>query len=263
MKSMLKFSSLCLGLVLVTAGVGAGTAEITISEPAAASPGAANPTVEEILNRNIKAIGGQAAILKITTRVLRGTLQVTGMTRPIAWQLQAKAPNKRLTVLTILPNNRVLDGFDGHIGWTKTGQGPVEEKTGEELALLKRECEFYHDLKLKSMYAQLTLRGRERVGERDTFVIEAKPESGSPELFYFDVGSGLLARHDSRYQNARGQVSVHRLFRDYRRVDGVTVPFGTTVEISSPNAPDSVLNVQCTEIKNNVPIDDAGFAKPS
>ena len=262
MKSIRLTFGLVWAAVLVAGAAESTQAPAAATAPATAKSAAVLPTVDEILERNVQAIGGRDALLKITSRVLKGTVRVSGVAVKIPWQMLAKAPNKSLSLLG-KSGEAVLEGFNGRVAWTKAPLGPVQEKTGDELALMKREYEFYRELKLKSMYAELSVVGVEPVEGRNAYVLEAKPATGYPERYYYDAGSALLTRYDSAFESTAGKASLRRFFKDYRKLDGVVVPFGVFVEISRPNAPDATLNVQCTEIKNNVPMDDGQFDKPA
>ena len=50
------------------------------------------PTVDQILDKYVRAIGGKAAVEKITSRVMRGSLVAPGGTAPL--EIYEKLPNK-------------------------------------------------------------------------------------------------------------------------------------------------------------------------
>jgi zinc protease len=260
-------STLLTFIIVGSAVLGAVAAEsptqsATKSAPVTNKSAVPMPTVDEILERNIRALGGKTALLKVTTRSLKGTVRMSGIAVKIPWQLLAKAPNKSLSLLGA-SGQAELEGFDGRVAWSKAPLGPVKEKTGDELALMKREYEFYRELKLKSLYTELSLVGTETVEGRKAFVLEAKPATGYPERYYYDADTALLLRYDSAFESAGGKVSLRRFFQDYRNLEGVVVPYGVRVEVSHPKLEDTTLTVQCTEIKHNVPMDDSQFEKPA
>jgi hypothetical protein len=65
------------------------------------------------------------------------------------------------------------------------------------------------------------------------------------ESFYFDVSTGLLLRRGNTY------------YDDYREVDGVQLPFKVTDDTSYGFG----VVVHLSEIKHNVPIDQAKFVE--
>src|SRR5262245_45166901 len=86
---------------------------IVSSSPAAAS---ALPTVDEILARYIKAIGGEHALSKVKTRKRSGAVEVAGLQG--TFELSEAAPNKQLLTGSLPPPaGSVTQAFDGSAGW--------------------------------------------------------------------------------------------------------------------------------------------------
>jgi hypothetical protein len=170
----------------------------------------------------------------------------------------AKAPNKNVTTINITGFGVVQFGFNGTTGWSQDPQSGLRELAGSELADTRRDAEFYKDIKLKQLYPKMTLTGKEKVGEREAYVIEATPADGKPEKMYFDTQTGLLVRVDNDRESPQGAAHVETYFEDYKETGGVKTPF--TVKIVRPEIS---FTLKTTEIKQNVPIDDAKFNKPA
>ena len=130
--------------------------------------------------------------------------------------------------------------------------------TPEELAQFKLDAESFKVIKLKESYTQKTLIGRERVGEREAYVIEVTPTNGKPEKLFFDTLTGLLIRSRVEFKTAFGSISEETDFEDYRDVAGVKLPF--TIRLSKL---DSGFIRKFTEIKHNLPIDNVMFNMPA
>src|SRR5271157_1345438 len=71
------------------------------------------PTAEQLFDKYVKAMGGTAAIDKITSRVMKGT--VTFGDRNVPIEIYSKKPDKRISV-THTPNGDSITAFDGHEG---------------------------------------------------------------------------------------------------------------------------------------------------
>jgi hypothetical protein len=209
------------------------------------------PSVEQILDRYVQAVGGRQAIERVTSRVWKGSrVGADGVLVPE--EVYAKAPNKLLTV-TSYPNMVFHTGFDGTRGWARSNEGS-RDVPSEMLAQLRREAEFYKETRLKDIYSKLAVLGRATVGEREAYVVEATPSDGVPEKLYFDVQTGLLTRKYSEMKTVLGQFPTQTDYEDYREVDGVKLPFAIRWSI-----PGRTWGRKITEIKQNVPLDDARF----
>jgi hypothetical protein len=230
----------------------------TAPKEADKKPAEALPTIDQILAKAIEATGGKAAIEKHNSRVMKGTLEIPAMGMTGTTETYAKAPNKFANIATISGFGSFSQGYDGKIAWSNDPVQGLRELSGAELALARREAEFYSDLKFKEMYPKAVVKGKEKVGSGEAYVVEATPAEGGPEKLYFDVQTGLLVRRDFTLDSAQGQIPTETYLEDYRVVDGVKIPH--TIRQSNPAVQ---FTIKVTEVKHNVPVDDAKFNKPS
>lgn len=226
------------------------------SQPGSGTKDASLTSVEQILERYIQAVGGRQAIEKVHSRVLKGSrVGADGVLVPE--EVYAKAPNKLLTI-TSYPNTVFRTGFNGTEGWARSNQN-VRDLPEEMLAQIKREAEFYRETRLKQMYSKMTVLGKTTIGEREAYVVEATPpDGGQPEKLYFDVQTGLLVRKHVEVKIVLGQFPTQTDYEDYREVDGVKLPF--TIRWAIPGR---AWGRKITEVKQNVPLDDAQFDSPA
>ena len=223
----------------------------------------AKKKADEVLANYVAALGGRAALEKITSRVGKGNFEVSGIAMSGPVETYAKAPNLMLMVLQMPGQETFKDGFDGRVGWEQNPDDGITDKTGLEGGSAIRDADFYQPLKLRVQYPNLIFKGTGKlslgkggsgkVEERDTLLLEA-PRNGSPRRFYFDTANGLLLRTEE--WNAAGKMTEAVEYQDYREVDGVKVAF--TFHIIQ----DMHFTIKFTEVKHNVPIDDAIFVKP-
>lgn len=213
------------------------------------------PTVEQILERYVRALGGRDAVEKIRSRIIKGSrVGADGVLVPE--EVYSQAPNK-LLIITSYPKLVFRTGFNGSQAWA-TSNETVRDLPAEMLEQLRREAEFYKETRLRELYAKLVVTGRAMVGEREAFIVEATTkEGGSPEKLYFDVQSGLLLRKYTEMKTVLGQFPTQTDYEDYREVDGVKLPFNIRWSI-----PGRSWGRKVTEVKQNIPLDDAQFNLP-
>jgi outer membrane lipoprotein-sorting protein len=214
------------------------------------------PSVEQILDKYVRAIGGKAAIEKVTSRFAEGTFSIPAAGVSGQMKSYRKSPGKRMVTVSIADLGTLRNGFDGTVAWEQDPEtGKLTEKNGKELSALKRDADFYRDIKLREIYPQMTLKGIEKVGSVETYLIEATPAGASTEKLYFDTETGLLIRRDSKEFSG---TPVRETYGDYQEVDGIKLPF--SVRRSTPAM---TYIIKITEVKQNVTIDDAQFNKPA
>jgi CubicO group peptidase (beta-lactamase class C family) len=215
------------------------------------------PTIDQILERYVQSLGGEAALRKVTTRVGKGTFEAQGGKVKGRLELIAQAPNRQLLRFEgEAPDGKafdVLSGFDGTTRWTlDLVDGEFSELSRAELATQRLDAEFYREIKLKELYPKMQFDGEQSLGTRRAYVITATSVEGRAEKFYFDVLSGLLIRADRLATQPSDTYTAW--FEDYREVDGIKLPF--TIRT---NAGDFVSRFD--EIKHNMPVEAARFSK--
>jgi outer membrane lipoprotein-sorting protein len=251
MRNTLKWKLLVSTCLIILAG---GLIPVAAQTASAES----TPSVDEILDKYVQALGGKAALEKLTSRVAKGTFEMDQMPGEATQEIDAKAPNKQLTV-TDSPSFGVFKrGYNGTMGWQDNPQTGLQDVTGDQLASMQRHADFYWSIKLKELYPKMTVKGKESVSGRDAYVIEATPAEGPAETMSFDADSGLLVRLQGEGESPNGPVDIDSTFEDYRDVDGVKVPF-----LMHESFGDFSFVIKLTEVKQNVPIDDTKFDKPT
>jgi outer membrane lipoprotein-sorting protein len=224
---------------------------------AASAQDAALPTVDQVLSKYVAAVGGKEAIAKVNTRVAKGTIEIVTFGASGTFEQYTKSsPNRTVTRSTFEGFGAVIQCYDGKTGWMSDPQQGFRELAGQELASFKRSADLQSILHSKEYYKTLTLTGKGRVGDHDAYVVEGQPPEGAPEKLYFDAQTGLLARFEMPSPQGTGTVTIG--FEDYQAFDGVQI--ATTIRQETPEIS---LVIKMKEIHQNVPVDDAKFAKPA
>ena len=230
---------------------------LAIQQPAAQNPvsspqSAPSPTIDQILDKYVQFAGGKPAVQAITSRVIKGTISAPALgANPIgSIEIYAKAPNKELTLIStsVFGNQKI--GFNGTAAWNEEN-GTVKDISG----FSKREADFYLPSKLREIYPKIEFKGVEKIGSAQAYRLEA-PRDGTPKRWYFDVENGSLLRTEAR--DAEGKLMSSEDYEDYRAVNGVKIAFTTRRLEGGFEA-----IIKLTEVKQNVPVDDAKFDKPT
>ena len=227
--------------------VGAGLAE----------PPAKLPSVDVILKRNIEALGGEKAMRKLKNRETRGKIELTAFGAEFPVVMRQAAPNKELMELTIEGLGTIRDVFTGRKGWTQTPDGNVTEKKAREVTNKKIDADFYAYLNFKKNYPGIAFQGVEQLVGKKVFAVKMTPKKGDADTFYFDAETGLVAGVASTAEMQGREVATKVLFRDYKTVDGVQIPY--TLELKEPSF--AAFTIRLESVKHNVKADADWFKK--
>lgn len=224
----------------------------------ASAKGQADPKAHAVIDRYIKAIGGEEALKKIETRVAKGEMAMPAQGLSITITMSQKAPNKVLVEQSIAGLMDATQAFNGTKGWSKDSLLGFRELEGAELEQLKRESNIRRELNLKKDYPVMKLLPDEEIDGRKMRVIEAEDEDGRQERWHFDAETNLLAKMKSKVSlGAQGEIEVTIVTKDYQEFDGVQIPM--TSEIKNPAFS---ATMKLKSVEHDVPLDDKMFEAP-
>ncbi len=247
----------------------------------AQSPAA--PSADSILDKYIQAVGGAQRLAGLNSFVGKGTsVGFGGFGGGGDVEIVAKAPDKRATIILFKAETGRGDQirtYDGRSGWVRTPLNVLGEfqLMGGDLDGARFDAQLSFPGQLKQILTNLKsgpptsitdLPGpssqtsvQKDVTLGQTHVVEVVQGTGPRGLLvtlYFDRQSGLLLR-ELRYGGSPiGRVPTQIDFADYRDVNGIKLPFRITY--AWLDGRDSIV---LNEIRTNVPIDEAKFAKPA
>src|ERR1051325_4926811 len=228
-----------------------------VAKPGETKPAETAPTADQILARYTEALGGSAALAKIKTRTIKGTWLTSN---GISFGLDMYQSGPKLYMVLNTPKQGAFErGFDGAVGWEKSSRG-VRVLEGEDLATLTRYASLFRNINLKDQFSRLTFARKEKIGDRDVYVLGGTTTDNRRERLYFDVQTGLLVRRVISTPTMVGVIPEQVDFDDYRNVNGVMMPF--TLRVSSVD-PNITSTRTYTEIKVNAPVDETKFNRPS
>ncbi len=229
--------------------LGGDSGGVAIRDGQTIEKSASQPTVDEVLAKYVEAMGGEKAINAVTSRVVKGTVDVIGVSRGGTFETHAQAPNKLLTVMQAHPLGTIKDGFNGRSGWSRTAKG-LRTLKHQELASLQRDADFYPTLRLKNIFAKVTLPGMSKIGYRDVYVLDLQPAAGTVERLYLDAQTYLPVRSNTVLTIGTITAPAETYFDDWREIDGIKYPFSLSLSFDK-----LTLTYTVTEIRHNVPID--------
>lgn len=215
------------------------------------------PSVDQVLEKYVAAIGGKAKVEKVTSRMMKGTFEMAAMGLKGTLEVMSKAPNKSFMSMTLPGLGAIQQGFNGTVGWIQDPIQGLRELNGSELAALKQTADVHRDINLKEAYPKMTVLEKGKVGAADVYILEATPPTGGAEKLYFDTTSGLLLRNDMVFEGPQGKLPLETYFEDYRDAGGVKMAH--TVRQVNPLAP---VTLKFEDVKNNYPVADLKFEKP-
>jgi hypothetical protein len=222
----------------------------------APTPSAALPNAFDVLDKYVAAVGGTAAIDRISSRV--GTGKVTFAAGPaLPVQISWKAPGKQIMTVH-LPAGDSTTVWNGHAGWLSSPGAPVHETNEADFEGARLDADLQLPIHLKQLFSDIKVIAAEKVRDHDAVLLLAS-NPGQPGLeLFFDAQSGLLLRQLHFSKSPLGLNPTRIDYDDYKDFDGVKVPLHMTIA-----RPRTKLDIQFDQVSENGAVDDGQFEAPA
>ena len=244
---------------------------VLISILAAAAIGRAGvaypQTADDIVEKHLAALGGRAALEKVSSRVTTGTISVSTPGGDLTGSIEVynKAPNWSRTLIKIDASQFGIgqivqdQRFNGTSGYAIDSLNGNREITGDQLEVARSATFPSPLLKYKDVGSKLELLGKEKARDRDAYVLRVTPKTGPPARMFFDAETYLLVQTIVTVNVPQVGADVEQtvFVSDYRDVDGVKVPY----RLQSINQFQTI-SITTATVEQNKPIDDRMFSKP-
>jgi outer membrane lipoprotein-sorting protein len=223
-------------------------------------------TVDEIVEKALTALGGREALGKITSRAAAGKITVAtpGGDIPGTIEVWNQSPNKSRTLLTLdasalgagtITVDQRFDGSDGVAIDSMRGTNAI---SGGQLENMRNAAFPSPLLTYKERGTKIELTGKQKVGDRDAYLLVLTPKTGPAARQFIDAETYLPLRAIVTIDTPEtGAIEQTTDFSDFRVVDGVQVPFAVKGTSAVQN-----ISVALTKVEHNVKIDPALFGKP-
>ncbi|PKF73756.1 M16 family metallopeptidase [Chryseobacterium sp. PMSZPI] len=171
----------------------------------------ANVTLGSVADKYINAIGGLAAVQKVTSITADATTKVQGMDMSMKL-IQAKG-GKMFMEMKMMGNTVQKIAFDGKNGYME-GQGQKIQLNDKQKAAMT-EPELFPELTFAKS-TDFKLSGIEKYNNEDSYVVK-----GPKNTYYYSVKTGLKTGEIKAGEGG----SIPTSFADYKDVSGVKLPF--------------------------------------
>jgi photosynthetic reaction center cytochrome c subunit len=221
----------------------------------AAQGGTNLPSANDVIEKYIRGVGGAPAIQNVLSRVESGTVTFgVGPAFPI--EILSKSPSRQAMIVH-LPAGDSSTVFDGQSGWSRSASGPVRDMPQADIEDAKLDADLQFPINVKKTFQELKVIRTERISDHDAILLFATNSSGPPLELYFDRETGLLLRQLRFGSSPLGLNPTQIDYDDYKTFDGVQVPLHLVIA-----RPNRTLNIHLLKVNQNVPVGDAGFARP-
>lgn len=225
------------------------------------SPVPGTASVDQILNKYIRALGGASRLASLTSYAAKGTYTGFDTSEEKApLEVFAKAPAQSTMIVHVKGGDNIRT-FDGHSGWNAIMNGllPLLPLTEGDLDGARLDANLFFPGGIKQDLSEWR-NGfpTTTIEDRQVDVVQGMTASKSLVKLFFDEDSGLLVRQVRYRDTPVGPIPTQIDYSDYRAVSGIKMPFRWVLTWT-----DGRSTAELSQVQVNVPIDASKFAKPN
>ena len=225
-----------------------------------AAPAATAQTVDELIEKNIKARGGLEKMKSVKTARMTGKMTMGQMEAPFV--IENKRPNMTRMEFTVQGMTGV-QAYDGKSGWTLMpfmGKKDPEPMSADDLKLAEEQADLdgpLVDYKAKGNTVELV--GKENVEGTEAYKLKVTKKNGDVTYIYLDSESFLDIKTDHKRKIQGNEVEFETSIGDYKEVDGLMVAH--SFESGAKGMPQKH-KLTADKVEFNVAVDEARFKMP-
>ena len=223
---------------------------------------AAAQTVDEIVARYIKAVGGMEKIQAVNT--LRRSGKYTGGGGFEAAVLQDNKRGNSVREEFSLQGMTAINAYDGKTGWKIEpwgGKKDPESLGEEEMKSILEDSDFDGPLvNYRQKGNKVEFVGMDQFEGTDTFKLKVTNAKGDVYFYYLDTDYYIPIKIDTKRMVRGAEREYETALGDYKEVAGWYLPH--SVETNVKGSPDKQ-KVVYEKIEANLPIDESRFHMPS
>ncbi len=220
------------------------------------SPGSGQ-TAEEIIKKMIEVQGGKKVFESIKDMTLSGSLEVVQQGLSGSITIYKKEPDKMRKDIEIM-GMIITQAYDGETAWGVNIQtGKTEEMEEQQAADMKRQSLPTISVLYPEKYGlSFNYQGKEKIEDKDYFVIESTYPDGFKATLYVDTETYLTYKVTSKTMGPMGyDVQSEQFTSDDKKVDGMIIAHSMVQFIEG----EEFMKITFMSVKFNTGLEDSFF----
>jgi hypothetical protein len=221
------------------------------------------PTVDELVAKNIEAKGGATALSNLQTLKSTGKLLVPIQGQVELGYVETKKRPDEVRIEASIQGMTQIQAYDGKEGWKVSpffGRRDPEHMSADDVKALIEDTELGGPLAdWKAKGSTVEYLGTEDVDGTPAHKLKVVRKNGDVSFVYLDPDHFLEIRIVTERMRHGAHEEVETDLGDYEKAGGVFVP--TSIEVGRKGAADKQ-KIVIDKVEANVPVDDAIFHFP-
>jgi hypothetical protein len=213
------------------------------------------PTVQQVMDRNVSALGGRDAILKHKSMTVRGKFEVSDK-GPALDRIAYYKGGKMLYQVTLPDGGRYQEGFNGTIAWQISPNSGPAISDGDVVKSKERDADMYYPARIMDYFSSMEVVDVTDFEGHTCYHLKGTNKWGKVNEHFYDTTTGLLVgyRFNSAWRGGSGD--EREVFSDYKDFGGWLMPTRAAHKSSDATQTETITSVTFDDV------DDSEFALP-
>jgi hypothetical protein len=211
------------------------------------------PTVEEVMDHYVTALGGHDVIFKHKSMTIRGQFELSDKGPSLDRTVYYK--DGRILYKIAMPVGVYEEGYDGSVAWRlHPKSGPAILK-GDEVKSKERDADMYYPARILQYFKSMDVVEVTDFEGHSCYHLKGTNKWGIVNEQFYDTTTGLLVGYKFNSSWRGGSGDETEVFSDYRDFGGWLMPtrtahisadgmqMETTTSVSFDDVPDSVFTL--------------------
>jgi hypothetical protein len=181
------------------------------------------PTVQQVMDRYVSALGGHDAVYKHQSMTVRGKYEESDKGPSMDRAVYCKG-GKMLYDITLPDGSRYQEGFDGKVAWQLHPRNGPAISEGDEVKSKERDADMYYPARILDYFKSMEVVEVTDFEGHTCYHLKGINKWGKVNEHFYDTTTGLLMgyRFNSSWRGGSGYES--EVFSDYKAFDGWLMP---------------------------------------
>jgi hypothetical protein len=177
------------------------------------------PTVQQVMDHYVAAIGGHDAIFKHKSMTVRGKFEVSE--KGPSLDRDAYYKDGKMLFEIVLPNgSRYQEGYDGTVAWQLDPQSGGAISEGNEVKAKQRDADMHYPGRILDYFSSMEVADVTDFEGHTCYHLKGTNKWGIVNEHFYDTSTGLLIgyRFNSKWRGGPGD--ENEVFSDYKDFGG-------------------------------------------
>jgi outer membrane lipoprotein-sorting protein len=217
-------------------------------------------TADELIDKNVKALGGAEKMKAVKAVRMTGTMKAGPIEAPFTI---SKSRPEAVRMDFSIQGMTITQAYDGKTGWgvmPLMGKKDPEKMSADEVKAIKDEADFdgpMVDYKTKGNKVEAL--GKVDLQGTSAYKLKVTTKDGSEQTLYLDADSFLEIKTEGKHTVQGQEVETETTIGNYKEVEGMLFP--TQIEMNMKGK-DMKQTITIDKIELNPTLDAATFAMP-